>query len=279
MTAKILAIANQKGGVGKTTICYNLATFLGGKYHKKVLVIDTDTQGNLSNTLIKVSKEGEPLKIKEFSGLQTKDLFDENLDTNFLKPMQATHGIDLIFTKPNDYGLYKAVHFNEENQQEYLNKINIFGSNVHKLAENYDFVLFDCPPFMVEHALVAVIVCDYCIVPLIPKPFGMESTVDFLKTLKTVGRGPECLLGIIFNCVQKNVNRQLQIMKESRETMFGEYLFDSYLCLRQAYDNALTNEPLFGNFLWESAEKEFDAFLKETVARINKLSGSSIVLE
>lgn len=277
---KILALTNQKGGVGKSTITFNMSTFLAEKYHKKVLVIDLDTQGNISHTLIKGTNEtGSIIDVMDFSGLQTKLLFDREVDVNVLKPMRATHEVDLVYTLPNDLSLAKSVYQSMENGETSLNEgIKTFIANVRTLAEKYDYVIMDCPPFIGEHVLAALLVCDQVITPVQPTSFVIDGTKGFFENLKLTGR-EDIFLGMVLNNVDKTWVRH-QAMANELKNALGDKVYNTVLYHRGPYDNAVyMNKPLFSQIAWRKAAEEFDSFLRETVEKINRAENCSLSLE
>ena len=159
--SRIVALTNQKGGVGKTSLCWNLAVYLSARFGKKVLVIDLDTQGNISHTLIKESDAAEiPHDALNFYGCQTKMLFDVSMSPDVLQPMRAFHGCDLIYTEPNDLSLTQFVYqkLQDASGENCGNApLNHFIMAVREFAQKYDYVLVDCPPVnrVADAALVA----------------------------------------------------------------------------------------------------------------------------
>lgn len=277
---KIIALTNQKGGVGKSTISFNMSTFLAEKYHKKVLVIDLDTQGNISHTLIRGSDEdGAIYDVLDLSGLQTKNLYESDLDINALPPMKATHGIDLVCTQTNDYSLADSVYQQTaDGEVSGSEGMNAFVRNVQALAVNYDFVIIDCPPFLGDHVLSALLVCDYVITPVQPTAFGFDGVKGFFDNLVKIGR-PEIFLGIVLNNVDKSWVRHVAMAQQLKESL-EDKVFDCLLFHRGPYDSSVyMNRPLYSQIAWRTAATEFDDFLKEVIARINAIENSNITLE
>jgi|GEM_PF-1125926 chromosome partitioning protein len=277
---KIIAIANQKGGVGKSTITFNLSTFLSERYKKKVLTIDLDTQGNISNTLIEgCTPTGSVVKVMKHEGLQTKDLFKKDLDLSKLRPMQASHGIDLVYTESNDLSLSKSVFQNlDEGSISPVEGMKAFDANVKKLAEDYDFVIMDFPPFIGDHVLSALLVCDYAISPVLPVSYCLEGITNFLASLKLVHK-EDCFLGVILNNVDKSwVNHQATADKLKERLQNN--IYKTVLYHRSPYDKSqYSNTPLYTQQAWRVAAEEFDSFVRETIDRINKKDICNISLD
>ena len=277
---KIIAIANQKGGVGKSTITFNLSTFLSERYKKNVLVIDLDTQGNISNTLIEgCTPTGTAVKIMKHEGLQTKDLFDKDLDLTKLRPMKATHGIDLVYTESNDLSLSKSVFQNlDEGSISPVEGMKAFDANVKKIAEEYDFVIMDFPPFIGDHVLSALLVCDYAISPVLPVSYCLEGITNFLASLKLVDK-EDCFLGVILNNVDKSwINHQATADK--LKEILQDNIYKTVLYHRSPYDKSqYSNTPLYTQQAWRVAAEEFDSFVRETIERINKKDNCNLSLD
>lgn len=276
----ILAITNQKGGVGKSTITFNMSTYLAEKYHKKVLVIDLDTQGNISHTLIKGTNDnGSIFDVMGYSGLQAKNLFDRTTNLNEIKPMRATHDIDLVYTLPNDLSLSKSVYQEMENGEVNPNEgISTFVKNVKEISENYEYVIMDCPPFIGEHVLAALLVCDKVITPVQPTSFVFDGTRGFFENLKRIGR-KDIFLGMVLNNVDKNWVRHQAMVNEMRVAL-GDKVYDTVLYHRGPFDNAVyMNKPLFTSISWHKAADEFDIFLRETLEKINKSGNYNLTLD
>lgn len=186
---RIIALTNQKGGVGKTSLCWNLAVYLSAKFGKKVLAIDLDTQGNLSHTLIKDSENDVSYDVISYSGIQTRNLFDYNYNLDD-KPMKASYGIDLAYTEPNDMSLTQYVYqdLDSSNQDDLSKNLESFIHKVKALSANYDYVLMDCPPFIGQHILAAFLVCDYVITPVQPTSFVIDGTKGFFDNLRAIDK-------------------------------------------------------------------------------------------
>jgi chromosome partitioning protein len=156
-----IAITNQKGGVGKTTISFNLSRILSDKFKKKVLVIDNDPQGNLTSSFLDVEKK--------FDG-NILDAYDEKP----LQPLHITNNLHLLGANINLASVAERafpVIFNLKNG------ITEFNKTIKN--KPYDFVIIDCLPSFGHLNLAALVSADYVLIPV--KPSLSFSTIPFAR--------------------------------------------------------------------------------------------------
>ncbi len=209
--ARILSFVNLKGGVGKTTLCANLAATLARKGHR-VLAVDLDFQGSLSSLFLGAEVLGE---IRRHNGFVDR-LFDRSalaID-NFCQcqhSMPSIPGLDLV---PADEPLFSAETFamarflvrTDERDIRFVLREHIHAPSV---ANEYDFVLFDCPPRLSAACVNALAASDGVIVPVILDATSAEATPRLLRSLAKM-RHTLCpqlhLHGVVANNVKLHNN-------------------------------------------------------------------------
>lgn len=175
---KIISVANQKGGVGKTTTTVNLSTILAKK-GKKVLLIDTDPQGNATSGL-GVSKDVE---LSVYDILIGDTEFDETLQETAIKNLKVC---------PSNISLAGA----EVQLVSMMSREQMLKTKLDKIKDQYDYILIDCPPSLGLVTLNAFTASDSVLIPVQCEYFALEGLGQLLNTV---------------NLVKKHLNKNLEI--------------------------------------------------------------------
>ncbi|KJG17026.1 chromosome partitioning protein ParA [Photobacterium iliopiscarium] len=174
---RVISLANQKGGVGKTTTIVNLASELAKK--NKVLVIDLDPQGNCSKTL---------------SNGQTSFDFNETIACLFDKPKMANivdliipaqaadNSIDNLFLIPADYQLSRVI----ETSLTKINRERILEKHLSKISKDYDFVLLDTPPNLSLTTLNAIQASELIVIPIDSGAYSLDGISPLLDAVDEI---------------------------------------------------------------------------------------------
>jgi chromosome partitioning protein len=166
--AKIIAITNQKGGVGKTTTAINLSASLAS-LNVRVLLVDCDPQGNAT------TGSGIDKNMLEFGLHQV--LLNETQIENAI--MTTAHGYDILGTN----GDLTAA---EVQLMQAPNRAHILASKLAEIAKNYQFIIIDCPPALNTLTLATLVAATELIIPMQCEYFAMEGLAALISTMHQV---------------------------------------------------------------------------------------------
>lgn len=211
---KIIAIANQKGGVGKTTTAINLGTAMAA-VKKKVLIIDMDPQGNASTGL---GVERSKRRVNSYA-LMTGEARVQDAVSSTSVP-----GLDLISSGVDLAGA--ELELVDVEKREYRLKMALKGR-----LEAYDYVLIDCPPALGLLTLNALVAADEVMVPLQCEFFALEGISHLIKTIERVRRSFNPRLeiqGIVLTMFDRRNNLSGLVESDVRG-YFGQKVFDTVI--------------------------------------------------
>jgi chromosome partitioning protein len=212
--ARVIAIANQKGGVGKTTTAVNLGASLAAA-EQKTLIIDCDPQGNTTSAL------GFPKDPARRTLYQTL-ILDEPIDRIILDAQ--VEGLELIPSDKNLVGA--AVELVSMENREYRLKAAIQG-----IRDKYTFVLIDCPPALDLLTLNALAASDSVLVPIQCEYLALEGVSELLDTLMRLRRtiNPSLAIeGILLTMYDDRTTLSKQVAADLR-SFFGGQVFETVI--------------------------------------------------
>lgn len=208
--AEIIAICNQKGGVGKTTTAINLAAALAAA-EKRTLLIDMDAQGN-ATTGMGINKHGVDNSIY--------NVLVDNVD--ILSIMHQT-SISYLKMVPSNQSLVGA----EIELVGIVSRETILRGQLEKIKDNFDFIIMDCPPSLGLVTLNALVAANSVLIPVQCEYYAMEGIADLHRTIALVqGRlNPNLKVrGIILTMFDARNNLSRQVQNEVRNH-FKENVF------------------------------------------------------
>ncbi|MGN6711436.1 ParA family protein [Anaerocolumna jejuensis] len=202
---RIIAVANQKGGVGKTTTAINLSACLAEK-GKKVLTIDIDPQGNTSS--------GLGIKKDELN-YTIYDLIIGNCSISDCLLVNIYENLSLLPSNVNLAGAEIELIGVEE--REFILK-----KEIEQIRNNYDFVIIDCPPSLNTLTINAMTTADTILVPIQCEYYALEGLSQLIHTINLVRQrlNPKLEIeGVVFTMFDARTNLSLQVVENVKENL------------------------------------------------------------
>jgi chromosome partitioning protein len=240
---KIIAVANQKGGVGKTTTSINLAASLAMK-NRRTLLIDLDPQGMSTLGLAKPKESAKGIYQAMMNGRDLMDcIVGTELENFYLCPCS-----------PELSGVEAELYASERRERRLVDAVE-------KARRYFNFILIDCPPSLGFLTINALSAADSLIIPVQTEFFCMEGIPDLFQTLETVRTyfNPKLAIeGILLTMFDERTNLSKQVAEEIRKSL-KHILFDAIV----PRSVRLAEAPSFGKpiVLYDIRSKGAEAYL------------------
>lgn len=212
--AKIIAVVNQKGGVGKTTTAVNLATAMAAVNYK-VLLIDLDPQGNAS-TGMGIEQKERNLTAYELLTLETP------IDKIIKKTMLPN--LDMIVATVDLSGAELELIEKKERESALKNKTD-------SIKNKYDYIFIDCPPSLSILTVNALVMANSVLIPLQCEFFALEGLSHLLKTIELIRKRLNPALkieGVLLTMYDRRYNLTLQVEEDVRNNL-GSLVFKTII--------------------------------------------------
>lgn len=261
---KTIAIANQKGGVGKTTTAVNLGAGLAIEGYR-VLMIDLDSQCNLTRTF---------LSPEMIQNTLANVLIDKGEQLPFQAAIYETHidNLDLAASHIRLARLEKSGQFDD------LFRLK---DALASLSSEYDFVLIDCPPSLGVVVTQALLASDGVLIPVAAEYYAFEGTQDLEETVKSVRRSNPALdiIGYIVTRFDARTTASADAYEQAKQ-MFGEKLFETLI----RSNTHLIAAPAYRKSIFEYAQgsrgsEDYLNFTHEFLSRLEMTSKVRLLKE
>ena len=246
---KVISFSNQKGGVGKTTLCREIGLYLAHSRHS-TLLIDMDPQANLSQSFW---YEEAPNTGSIYHALKS-----ESQASRHAHPLQVQENLCLLAGEIGMAALEKSLVAEIDGYTKLKDLLN------HEIFNHYEYILIDSPPSLGHLSVNALAAATHLIIPMNPSIYSMQGTNDLLETVAKVRKSlnPDLsLLGVIINAFDSVPVITRQIRAEIEQSFQGQ-VFETVLSKSIKVEEAIAS----GTGLWESGNTK----LKGEIAKIGE---------
>lgn len=260
---KVIAVSNQKGGVGKSTTAVNLAAYLGLK-GKKVLVIDVDAQGN-TTTGFGIRKKAVKETVYE-AIIGTCRITDAIIKTEF-------KDVSIVTSAQKLAGAEIELSMLD-------NRIQRLKMQILTVKQDYDYILIDCPPSLSLLTLNALAACDTVLIPLQCEFYSLEGLTQLNDTIKRVRDHYNPTIdieGIVFTMFVGRYNLTSQVVSEVKRH-FPKKVFDTVI----PRNVTLSEAPSFGKPVYyydknSNGAKAYQQLCTEFLSRERKMNKKKVL--
>jgi chromosome partitioning protein len=254
---KIFVIANQKGGVGKTTTTMNLGASLAAR-KKKVLVIDMDPQSNLSSGL-GFTQQFDKQSWNTADEAPYKNIYDVLVEGDSISSVFVSTSTENLFLVPSHLSLAGA----EIEMVNMLTRESLLKKAISKMSEDFDYVIIDCPPSLGLLTINALSAADYLLIPIQCEYFALEGLGQLIETTKLIkGINPKLVIGgVILTMYDSRTKLSENVVSDVKE-FFKDTAFKTVV----PRNVRLSEAPSYGQTIFQYDDKSTGALAYKNLA-------------